>query len=980
MASNLGEWRRIERVLDRVLDLSGEELERVLDQECRGDSALRGRIEALLRSDTDGSFLARSAFDVLGPPTESDSSGPDPDVRDLAIGGRVGPWHLRERIGAGGMGTVYLAERDEGTFRQRAALKAISRLRASEDLTRRFLRERQILARLEHPNITRLIDGGVTDDGIPWLVMEHVEGEPISDWCRARDATLETRLDLIEAVAEAVQFAHQRLVVHRDLKPSNVLVDTAGRPKLLDFGVARLLDDTEDGTLTSGAGAFTPRYAAPEQLLGDVASTRTDVYSLGLLLFEILTDRPPFPLEGPGLADVWRRVLESGPGRPSDVPCRYRSRLRGDLDAIVARATDRDPAHRYASADAFLADLRAYRNAEPVAAMRGRRWYALRKFAARHRVAAISAGVVAIAILGGLAATTRQASVARQERARAEREAGRAVAVSDFLVRLFTEADPEVARPDRPVSDFLEEGVARLNAEGESLGPEAYESLLDVVARIQFHQGAYASSRDLAERLVDVRVARQGASSPDAEEARILWARAEMLIADDRTAADSLESLLGRIAPYGRDHPTAIRAKWALAEAYAGLQEHATCDSLLAEIAALDSLPPDVPRSEVLLRRGIVLRIGRRFAEAADVTRAAIAAREQEVGPDHWSVAAARAELASILLRDGKSEEAADLYESAIPRLLDHFPPEHANFAAWWQDFALARKNQGHLIAAESLSVKALDVSTRVFGADTRNVAPRRSALGLVYMLEEKYEDAEREFRRALDISEATLGPDNPNTVIAGHNWSCALREIGDYARADSVGRAVQAARVRASGERSTDFAYSGLHQGILYTRMGRFPEAERLLAIARTVFAEAWGEEHPKVAETEAALAELRVLVGRAEDALARVDVAIPRLADAYSANHPRTLDARVTRGRALASLARSESAIAELEAVLATDGGHPTRRARAEAQGTLALLRAERGEREAARAHRDAALALWDSMPRAVDPLTARVRALRI
>ena len=397
----------VERLFDEALDQSSLHRDAWLDEACGDDAALKEELAALLAS------AAREG--ILDRPVER----PETPV--------VGPWHLDSRIGHGGMGEVWLADRGDGQYRQRAAIKVIRSGLDVIEVRRRFLMERQILAGLDHPNIAHLLDGGVTGDGRPYIAMEFVDGTRIDRWCDTRQYGVAERIRLLIPVARAVHYAHRNLVVHRDLKPSNILVTGDGVPKLLDFGIAKLLGGSGDttGVTETGLHPMTPEYASPEQLRGQPLTTASDVYSLGVVLHELLTGRVPFAREGRAFGEWERDVLEREPDPPSGVsvpgaaeargttPERLRAALSGDLDRILLMCLRKEPDRRYASAEQLAADLERFLADEPVLAHGADPAYRLRKFVSRHRTAVAVIALAAAAVLGSAATSAWQAGVAR---------------------------------------------------------------------------------------------------------------------------------------------------------------------------------------------------------------------------------------------------------------------------------------------------------------------------------------------------------------------------------------------------------------------------------------------------------------------------------------------------------------------------------------------------------------------------------------
>jgi eukaryotic-like serine/threonine-protein kinase len=414
--------------------------------------------------------LPHSRLTVSGVGEQSEAG--DDGVADLS-GEMIGVYRLIEPLGRGGMGEVYVAERADGRFDLKVALKLVKQGRDTAEILRRFVRERRILARLEHRGVARLFDAGETIDGRPYFVMELVEGEPITSYCRNRRLSIDDRLRLLASCCDAVDAAHRALVVHRDLKPSNVLVTSDGQVKLLDFGIATLLaEEQEDGDHGQLTRVLTPGYAAPEQILGGGVTVATDVFALGVVSYELLTGALPYDRRATSSSDLSARVEREHTELPSAVayraahaagvdqqPDRWARSLRGDLDAIIMKALAHEPARRYPSAAAFAADLRCYLTSRPADAHPDSRGYRLRKFVSRHRHGVAAAIVVVAALVAALAVSLVQISTAR-------READRAAAAQAFLISLFAQIDPDQYVGSAPtVRDLLERGSERLDLE-----------------------------------------------------------------------------------------------------------------------------------------------------------------------------------------------------------------------------------------------------------------------------------------------------------------------------------------------------------------------------------------------------------------------------------------------------------------------------------------------------------------------------------
>jgi serine/threonine-protein kinase len=489
LASLAPDWPDISRLLDQALDLPAEERRRWLESQDAFPARVRLAVQRLLEQqagvDAGGFLLALPAMQAQAPPADD---GPVP-------GESVGPWHLLRELGHGGMGSVYLAERSDGGLRRQVALK-LPRMSWVRGLAARMARERDILATLEHPHIARLYDAGVDERGRPWLALEYVQGQPLDAFCRQGDLPLRARVQLLLQVCAAVAYAHGRLVIHRDLKPGNILVTDNGQVRLLDFGIAGLLEPQTQAALTVtgvAARALTPQYASPEQVAGQVMGTASDVYSLGVVAFMLLAEASPYRVKRGSAAELEDAVLHAEPASASTVTPRppWRRLLRGDLDAVLAQALRKAPAARYATVDALAADLQRWLDGLPVQARRTgaaeRAW----RWVRRHALFTVAGSAAVLALAGTAALAWRQAELAREETSRARKEAGRALAVQGLLLDIFRmnsihQADPLQAQKTtaRELLDLAAEraGVALKDAPESQL--EVLGTLGDIYVQL----------------------------------------------------------------------------------------------------------------------------------------------------------------------------------------------------------------------------------------------------------------------------------------------------------------------------------------------------------------------------------------------------------------------------------------------------------------------------------------------------------------
>ncbi|MFQ5572340.1 MAG: protein kinase, partial [Rhodothermales bacterium] len=522
-------WNEIEARFEKALALTPEERAAYLDNLETHDPELHREVMSLLAAHEDAPdfFVGLSGTFVAPFLSHLDKEPSAPS--------HVGPYRVVQELGHGGMSTVYLAERADGQFEQHVALKLVRADVQTDDRLQRFRGERQILASLNHPSVARLLDGGITDDGRPYLVMEYVDGLPINRYCDAHLLSLEDRLRLFQHVVEAVQYAHRNLVVHRDLKPSNILVTEEGKVKLLDFGIAKLLDDEAGSTALTQTGErwMSPEYAAPEQIKGHRITTATDVYQLGVTLYKLLTGHRPYRIATTSTYEIERAVCEAEPTRPSsivgqveetrhgtatvritpesisqtraaDLPVLQR-KLSGDLDAIILKALRKEPEHRYASAEAFCEDLKRYLNGLPVLARRGSVGYRARKYVERNRWSIAAIAAIMLLLIGYAVTVTLQAEQIARERDRARLEAFKTEEVNERMIDLFSVSDANEARRDRITArEILEEGTRRVRKE---LGnqPEVQAEALSVIGRIYERLGFYDESVHLMDSALSIR-------------------------------------------------------------------------------------------------------------------------------------------------------------------------------------------------------------------------------------------------------------------------------------------------------------------------------------------------------------------------------------------------------------------------------------------------------------------------------------------
>jgi tetratricopeptide (TPR) repeat protein/tRNA A-37 threonylcarbamoyl transferase component Bud32 len=756
-------WDDVDRLLADALDRPAADQAAFVQHVAAHDAPLRDLVLRLL-----GRLVSDAGRSTAPPRRMVLAAFADPATElaldDLPSGEQVGSYRVRERLGRGGMATVYAAERADGTYQQRVALKVLRRGIDTEDLVRRFLVERQILSSLSHPNIARLLDGGSTNDGRPYLVMELVTGVPITEWADRQRLDVPSRLRLFVDVADAVHDAHRQLVVHRDIKPSNILVDTNGRVKLLDFGIAKLL--TSDADLTEvGARALTPDYASPEQLTGGRVTTATDVYQLGLLLRELLTGVRPVagdthPGEPPLRPSRAARIAVKGSPAPAvraghrgETPQRLAQRLTGDLDVIVGTALRPEPQDRYASADELGADIRRHLRGLPIAAHPESVAYRAKKFVGRHPLflPVVTGATLGLALFIGTLA--RQNQRLERERDVAAAASRRAAETQALFVDLFRSADPfEPANPERgrdiTVVEALHLGVERVRSElGEQ--PELRAALLSTIGAVLARLDQTDEARDVVSEAIALRISTGDSNSSGfADDLAVLG---DLLVSNNQ--ADSARTVLGRrlLLEQSRDPVVPDRlGKTLLGLSLAWGEADPMRSAELAEqaVAVLRGVESTEIGSALRLSADAYRRVGR-WDESEAAAREALAFFEREEGAHSASTAMAAHTLGQTLGTRGRPGEAAELIRRAIAVFDERLGPGHAYTMSMRNNLAVLLINSESYADAERLYREVLAARIARYGGDHSDIAGTYQNLAVAVAGQERYREADRLTRLA---------------------------------------------------------------------------------------------------------------------------------------------------------------------------------------------------------------------------------------
>jgi serine/threonine-protein kinase len=857
-------WRRIDEILDRLIDLPPDQATRAAAELCAGDARLRDQVLAILATDAAAEgYLSRASREEMMADAAGAFGLPPLEGRTL------GAWRLLRPIGRGGMGAVYLGERADGAFEQTVAVKVLGRGIASADLLARFRQERQILARLEHPNIARLIDGGVTDDGLWWFAMEHVTGSPITEWSAAQRLGTRAVIELFQQVCGAVQYAHRNLVVHRDLKPANILVSEDGQAKLLDFGIAKILGPDEsaldgggpDATLTTAA--MTPNYAAPEQIRGEPPTTATDLYALGVVLYELMTGTRPYRVKTGSIEETRRAVLEDEPEAPSSRARRLqRPAIARELDHIVLTALRKEPEQRYPSVESLSEDLQRHLDGRPVRASGRTFGYLASKFVRRYRVPVAAAALILIALMGGLYATAR-------ERDRARLEAAKATELKEFALGLFRVSDATEGRgAETTARELLDKGARRVEKELKG-NPRVQAEMWDLL-------GSVYRSLDLFPQAIAMYQKSLAARRGSGEDSLLATNLRELGTAqyENGDYAGGERSIREALAlerrSFGEVHPRYALALGELANLRDRMGAGAEAESLFRRVIVLDSLTIGMNHRNTaadLANLGMHYYYDSQYREAIPYIAHALEIRMKVLGHENQETATGLDQMGMALAAAGESDSGVVLMREALAIRRRVLAPDHPDIAHSLMNLGAHLGTIGELDEAERNIREALAIRARSLDPKDPLVAHTHNDLAVVFYRERLLDSAAVHFGEALRIWAYSLPSDHGDVLTTRNNLGVIARERGQYAESERQLRTVLEIRRGLYGPNHMDVANTEYHLGRTYVMAGRPAEGESLLRHAIDIRLAELPEDDPRVAEVRLALGNGLIAMGRVQE-----------------------------------------------------------------------------------------------------------------
>jgi eukaryotic-like serine/threonine-protein kinase len=819
-----GHWRKIERIYHSALERESSQRAAFVEQACDGDEPLQREVESLLaQAENTESFLEAPAMEVAA---RSLAAASEPGERPHPAA--IGRYRIVRLLGEGGMGTVYEAEQEEP--RRRVALKVIKLGLASPDRLRRFRRESQALARLQHPGIAQIYESSTADTGFglqPYLAMEFIRGLPLKEYAEAHQLDSRQKLMLMVKVCQAVEHAHQRGLIHRDLKPGNILVDEAGQPKILDFGVARITEeDAPEGdgqsTLQTGLGQVvgTLAYMSPEQVLGRPleVDVRSDVYSLGVILYELMSGRLPYQVSQRHLPEAVHTILEEEPASLSSIDRTY----RGDIETLTRKALEKDKTRRYASAADLVSDIQRYLADEPILARPPSASYQLGKFARRHRTLMAGLAAVFIVLLAGIAVTTSMA--VRASRAEAEARAVNEFLQNDVLAQAgaTAQARPGTAPdPDLKVRTALDRAAAGI-AQRFDKQPLVEASIRQTIGNAYVDLGIYPEAQKHLQRALELRHGQLAEDHPDMLSVMndLAWLyRNEGLFAKAEPIATKVLEIRRRTLGKADSDTLEAMNNLGLLYRYEGkLKQAVELFTEVLEIRPLTSGAVDRATSYAMNNLGFVYQVEGKYQQAEAILSKVLDLRRRVNGPEHPYTLIATDNLAIVFYRERKYPE------------------------------------------AESLFAKNLEVRRHVLGAEHPDTLDTMNNLGATFRAEGKWEQAEVVLSSVFETKRRVLGEENPSTLMSMLNVAVLHRYKGEYSEAEPLMvRAVNLQR-RVLGEEHPD-GLAGIYRlAALYTDEGKYPEAEPLFTKALKGQLRVLGETHPDTMNSEAGLGQLQL------------------------------------------------------------------------------------------------------------------------
>ncbi|MDZ7657898.1 serine/threonine-protein kinase [Fodinibius sp.] len=852
------QWKKVNKIVDTALELDEQERATYIEESCKNDEKLKRHVTKLLaaikQSETEDFLATPDTYfeNIAGEISPANA----PDASSM-VGQQVGNYSLHELIGHGGMGSVFKGKRADEAYEKEVAIKILRRGMDTPSNIARFKRERNILANLEHPNVARLLDGGLTKEGLPYLVMEYVDGTPLLEHCNQNNLTLKERLELFEQVCFAVQHAHKNAIIHRDLKPSNILVTKDGKVKVLDFGIAKLIkmDGSEGITFQTRTGSrmLTWGYAAPEQVTGETVTTATDSYVLGILLYELLTGVHPYKIDDKSFIELEKQIREQQSESPSTqfselsvskkntiakerktTTNKLSSALKGDLDAIIMKALRKESDKRYSSAEQLLEDLNRRKTNLPILAREDTFRYNASKFIKRHRTNLSAAAGFLLLLIGFTIFYTWQIT---QERNRAQLEAQKAKEVSTFLTDMFRASNPNYNPQDTvTAATFLKRGQERIDQlEGQ---PEVQAQLLEVMGRAYTEIGQFDKANPLLQKSLQLRKTHQGTTSiaySQSLDAFVVFQRLKGNFAE----AESLT----------RESISIIR------------NNHPNNKKLL---------------SNGLNELGLMLDQRGKYEKADSVYKTVLQIQQQLYESSHPKLAHTLNNRAGVLRKQGQYEKAENLYRRSLTIWKEKNGDIHPSTAMGYHDLALVLNQQGKLEEADSLYHKGLKIDKQLYDPPNRNIAQSYNNIGIFYGKQGQYQEAKPYLTKALAMRRKLFTESHPKLAEILNNLGRLHIELGNYGKAHPYLQEALKIDRKNFGQKHPYVAGDLANLARIEKENGSLNMAEKHLQKSLSIFRATLPSDHRKIADILTELGDLLVFQNNPTEAVSLLKEAL--------------------------------------------------------------------------------------------------------
>jgi serine/threonine-protein kinase len=853
-----GDWEKVETIVDEVLELPREDWFEYVEKQCEASQEVKSEVTKLLQSIADSEGWLEDANTYKKNLTDSTFEESAPSS---LVGTKVGAYRISEVIARGGMGTVYRGERADGEFEHTVAIKVIRMGMDTPENIRLFNRERNILAGLNHPGIAKLFDGGVIENGIPYLIMEYVDGTPIDQYCNKNDLSITERLELFKAVCRAVQHAHNNLIIHRDLKPDNILITEQEQVKILDFGIAKLLDNEEDSDeniTRTQARILTPKYAAPEQFTGQNITLHTDIYALGVLLYKLLTNTHPFDFNNKDITEIEKIIKEKNPLKPSSRKGAGKE-LQGDLEAIILKAMRKEKSARYNSVAELLEDLQRFEENLPVLAQKESTTYRTRKFLKRNKRPIAAFVIFLLSIVGLTGYYTYQLA---QERNQARLEAKKAEEVTDFLIRIFGASDPEEAKGDNiPVQHFLETGVDRIDEMDNQ--PKVKAALLMTMGQVYDKLGEYEKSKPLHEEAVKI---------------------SEKV--------------------YQEPHPDLVEAYINKGLLEVDLGNFASAESLYKKgIEIMENLGnrPDTLYGNTLSNLALLYEEKGEPKKAVPIHKKAVALDKQLYPEGHRKIAISLNHLALAQQKSGNLQQARINFEETLGILTNQLEEDHPRTITTTHNLALLYRELGMVDRAIPMMEKALAMRKKIYDGEHILIASSLTSMGHLYREKGQLEESISRHKQSLNMVSSLFGESSMYTGFALSGLGRSFMLQGNYEKAEETLRRSADIIEEAAGSESAHTMHAKKFLGDLFLLQGKHTKAQELYEQTEDHLYKVFDRTHPTYAMLLKSFGRLYIARDSLKKAQSYLERSIARFQQKFPDTHWRLAEARLELGRAL-------------------------------------------------------------------------------